>query len=191
MESTWRVFIAIELPISLKKMLHDQVDAYARSSAYTFRKWTTWQDYHITVQFLGDVEIARIPDIQARMNEAGANCSPFLLRLAGWGTFGRADSPRVLWRDVEGEKELLLGAAEMVGRHLALEGYERELRPYSPHITVARQFQGNEPFVLPSQQNDEKHTTWSADRLVLYRTHMYERPMYEKIHVATMRDTNS
>ncbi|MBD8499418.1 hypothetical protein [Paenibacillus arenosi] len=54
MESTWRVFIAIELPISLKK----------------------------------------------------------------------ADSPRVLWRDVEGEKELLLRAAEVVGRHLALEGYE-------------------------------------------------------------------
>ncbi|TVX86763.1 RNA 2',3'-cyclic phosphodiesterase [Paenibacillus agilis] len=191
MEPTWRVFIAIELPLAWKHMLHNQVDAYARSSAVTFRKWTMWQDYHITVQFLGDIEVERIPDIQARMNEAGANSSPFELRLGGWGTFGRPSLPRVLWRDVHGEKESLLGIAEIVGRHLALEGYERESRPYSPHITVARQFQGNEPFILPFQQNDEEYTNWSVDRLVLYRTHMHERPMYEAIHVAQMRNLNS
>ncbi|MCR8846317.1 RNA 2',3'-cyclic phosphodiesterase [Paenibacillus sp. SC116] len=191
MESAWRVFIAIELPIAWKQMLHNQVDAYARSSTVTFRKWTTWQDYHITVQFLGDVEAERISDIQARMNEAGTNCSPFELRLGGWGIFGRSDLPRVLWRDVEGEKESLLGVADIVARHLALEGYERELRPYSPHITVARQFRGHEPFILPFQHNDEKLTNWSVDRLVLYRTHMHERPMYEAIHVAKMRNVKS
>ncbi|WMT42096.1 2'-5' RNA ligase family protein [Paenibacillus sp. D2_2] len=48
----WRLFIAIPIPSAVKQVIADWCEE--QRDQLSFRKWVHQEDYHITVQFLGD-----------------------------------------------------------------------------------------------------------------------------------------
>ena len=92
---------------------------------------------HLTLKFLGDTEEGLVPEIASAMREASAGVLPFVIRVRGTGAFPGLAAPNVLWVGIEGGEPLGRMAATL-DAYLAALGYDRERRPWSPHITLAR-----------------------------------------------------
>lgn len=151
-----------------------------------FKKWVHPDDLHITLKFIGEVAPSAVPAIETALARIAARSNPFALKLSGAGTFGAPQAPRVLWAGLGGKLQPLKSLQADVESELAELGYEPENRPYSPHITLARQYSGTEPArkdELAGLFRPEGDTPleWTADRLVLYRSHFGRTPMYEPI----------
>ena len=108
-------------------------------------RWTPDSQLHFTLKFLGEIEDDRVTAAKAataaaaRALGAGAgSAGPFRLVLEGFGAFPPRGPARVLWAGCgEGAEELTaLGAA--AEEAFAAEGFPRDERPFSPHLTLAR-----------------------------------------------------
>ncbi|QHW31082.1 RNA 2',3'-cyclic phosphodiesterase [Paenibacillus rhizovicinus] len=180
-----RLFVAVPLPDRLKSAL----GAWSRElrASSPFRKWTEEADLHVTLQFLGDTEPNRLPALQAALAAAIGRIEPFRLVLQGMGTFGRPEQPRVLWAGIGGELDALRGLQRTIVEATAPLGFQAEERPYSPHLTIARSSTGTASFSLPQLLRTDAPPAWQVNEIVLYRTHMHQRPMYETIARFPMR----
>lgn len=93
---------------------------------------------HLTLKFLGEVDEDRIPAIQTLMSETAVASPAFALTFKGTGVFPpQARTPRVLWIGTE-EQPAILGLAERLAAALERVGFEREERPFRPHLTLGR-----------------------------------------------------
>lgn len=128
-----RLFTAIELPPDMLLRL-DRLICAVRPDAMI--NWSPLDNLHITTKFIGEFAPARIEELSealARLTDRTA----FEVEIAELGWFPNARSPRVFWAGVQGGDSLplLARATEDVLQPL---GIERETRPYSPHLTIAR-----------------------------------------------------
>lgn len=187
-----RLFVAIPVPEQAANKLKSWVNE--RREELPFRKWTHPLDYHITLQFLGDVSMKKVDEIRTVLSATSA-CS-LQLSLNGIGTFGLPKAPRVLWAAVTGELEYLSVLQRAVTGAMSSLGFEAELRPYSPHITLARGFAGGKDTTVSNGTDSTEAadwigsgevsealigSDWVVDSFVLMRTHMHASPMYEVI----------
>ncbi|WP_427052763.1 RNA 2',3'-cyclic phosphodiesterase [Paenibacillus sp. TC-CSREp1] len=180
-----RLFIAVRLPEDIQQFLQMQVQPIRNK--LDFRKWTDHRDYHITLQFLGDTLMSDVGHLRAALRNVAAEFSRFDLQLDTWGTFGLEHSPKVLWRGVSGEVERLHLLQATIVQATKELGFEAELRPYRPHVTVARKYVGH----LPGMDNigvtnlvtePVSHgNSWTVDGFVLYVTRLAQSPMYETL----------
>lgn len=181
-----RLFIAVPLPAVLQNKAAEAMDRLRQVQSY--KKWVHPEDLHLTLTFIGDVPPASIPAIETELEKIAARSNPFPLRLHGAGTFGLPHSPRVLWAGLDGGMEQLRRLQADVEGQMAALGYPPEKRPYSPHITLARQYAGDAPALEEApaalfrpDDADGSALAWIADRIVLYRSHLGRTPMYEPV----------
>ncbi|STO13405.1 2'-5' RNA ligase [[Flavobacterium] thermophilum] len=172
-------FIAVPLTADAKQAIaRFSGDA---ASSLPFRTWVHEQDYHITLAFLGDVPPERMAPLCEAMNAVAARCAPFSLELAGLGTFGERTAPRIFWQGVKAETALNELRREVYEACLAL-GFSLDRRPFAPHITIARKWQGEAPFQPEALHSlPAASAAFSVPEIVLYRTNMEKTPKYETI----------
>lgn len=192
-----RLFIGVPLPEKLKAALEQWRQQSEPLPA--FKKWTHREDYHITIQFLGDVDPARVPAIAKQLQHVSSQFKPFELGFGGFGVFGDTTSPRVLWAGVIDYNHMLARLHEKVTDAMEEFGFVKESRPYRPHITIARKYAGNQPFridslptFLPETASSEhagSEAAWTVREFVLFSTHLHDRPMYEILETFGMEDS--
>jgi len=175
----WRLFIAIPIPSAVKQVIADWCEE--QRDQLSFQRWVHREDYHITVQFLGDTSQERLSEIRLAAMRAVSSIRPIQLEAKGCGTFGRADQPRVLWAGVGGEVELLKQLQNNVTEENRKLDYIPEDRPYRPHITMARKYREGSKLETDISMANPQFGSWIADALVIYRTKMHHQPMYEKV----------
>ncbi len=130
-----RLFVAVNLPEDTRRS--------ARAATRTLResrlpvKWVDEDALHVTLKFLGQVEKGRADAIGQALTEAVRTAKPFHVGLGGLGAFPDSERPRVFWLGVERHPALELLAND-VERALAPLGYESELKPFQPHVTLGR-----------------------------------------------------
>ena len=113
-------------------------------------------DIHLTLRFLGPLDPERVQAAGAAADALrGAPCT---LRLDQAGGFPRA---RVLWCAPTRLPPALRDLAAGLEAALAARGFAPEPRPWRPHLTLARRFEG--PPVLPWDLPVE----WEVRELVL------------------------
>ncbi len=100
--------------------------------------WVAPDNLHVTLKFLGGVEPGRLADTEVALARAASAAPPFDLTLGGVGAFPTSSRPRVVWAGVAGGRDALGTLAGRVDSALADLGFERETRPYSPHVTLGR-----------------------------------------------------
>jgi 2'-5' RNA ligase len=94
---------------------------------------------HITLLFLGEVDMREIPDVCREVEQATAECRPFAMTLAGAGAFPSPRHPRILIVHVtEGGEQIIELHDKIERRLLDLGSYRREDRPFKPHLTIGR-----------------------------------------------------
>jgi len=92
----------------------------------------------VTVKFLGNVADDRVASVCEAVGTAVLGCEPFDLSVGGCGCFPSRGAVRVVWAGVEESTGTLRRCAEMVETALECEGFPREQRAYSPHLTLGR-----------------------------------------------------
>ncbi|MEK3673811.1 RNA 2',3'-cyclic phosphodiesterase [Paenibacillus sp. FSL R10-2771] len=192
-----RLFIAIPLPEALRYYLKNE--SARVSSGLKFARWTHFEDFHITLQFLGDTPKEDIPALFAALRKVSLSSKGFQLKLGEWGTFGLPDSPRVLWTGVSGELEPLRELQKKVVSATIPLGFTAETRTYNPHLTVARKYREEQPFTLERLENLRvkgrpagnllPDLGWTVDAFVVYATRMHAIPMYEMTEKFTFFST--
>ena len=182
---TWRLFIAVPLPSELKAEI-DRLCGPLRTKC-PFRAWVHPDDLHLTLMFIGETAPAAVPRIEERLNAIAARAYPFELVAGNIGFFGAPQSPRVLWVGVSGNVKTLRALQADVAQEMAGIGFQPEARPFSPQITLARRYAGTGRFqperlqdVIPADGSGPS-LKWTADRIVLYRSHLGRTPSYEPL----------
>lgn len=127
-----RLFVALTPP---QAVLDEIGAAIARVRDLAPRlRWTTTQQWHLTLAFLGEVEPDALPELTGRLARAAQRHEPMPLVFTGAGRF----DGRVLWLGVAGGREPLSALAASVTAAARRSGIEIEDRRYRPHLTLAR-----------------------------------------------------
>ena len=162
-----RLFVAIEIPADIRERIADYVSPVRPRLANT--RWVPPEGSHITLKFLGNIADERRHAIEGALQKVHA--SRFRLSLQDVGMFPNARSPRVLWVGIDSGPELAALAQE-VDAALARLGFERENRPFTPHVTLARFKEGgkkqNVASALPESQ--PSFGTMTAPEFHLYES---------------------
>jgi 2'-5' RNA ligase len=124
-----RAFVAVSLPDAVL----DAVAARAASVAIPGRP-TTRDQWHVTLQFLGDR--ADLDAVAAALTGLEVEGGP--ARLGGAGAFPRPARASVLWLGFVDGGPVLQRLADAVMQRTDPLGHERETRPFQPHVTLAR-----------------------------------------------------
>jgi 2'-5' RNA ligase len=94
-------------------------------------------DLHVTLAYLGRLDLASAPALLALAAAAGARHAPFPLRTGGLGGFPRLASARVLWLGFAPQPALDALVADLWAA-LAAAGVGFDGKPFQPHLTLAR-----------------------------------------------------
>jgi len=131
-----RTFIAIDLDDSLKRAL-ETLAGELRPFGGSVR-WVGAAGMHLTLKFLGEIAEPDAARVSSVLEEVAPRHRIFALVLEGTGAFppGRRD-PRVLWVGVAPGPPLL-ALQEDIEREMEKLGFEREKRPFHPHLTLGR-----------------------------------------------------
>ena len=127
--------MAVNLPAEERRALWEAVAPLRASGAPV--RWAAEPNLHITLRFLGEVADDQAAPIGEALAVAVRGAKAFDLGLGGVGAFPDFAAPRVLWIGVERHPALELLANDVEGA-LRPFGFEPELRPFQPHLTVGR-----------------------------------------------------
>lgn len=173
-----RLFFAVELPQRVRSILGrlrpGEVDSDYR--------WVDPALMHITLAFLGEQPEARLPDLQRIGAEAASASRRASLRLGQAGSFGSRRTPRVLWVDLSGDVEALLGLQENVQAGLRAGGFPTEDREFRAHITLARRRDTASGGAPPGWPPEVEHAGFEVERLTLMQSRLSPRgPTYTPV----------
>lgn len=124
-----RLFIGLELPAAIREELA-RVEPHLKGV-----RWLEPEQMHLTMCFLGEVDAER--EERLRDELAGVEVPAFFLTVIGIGTFG-GERPRTIWAGVGKGHPHLFALQRRIADAVLRAGGELELRPFHPHITVAR-----------------------------------------------------
>lgn len=131
-----RAFIAAGIPEELKTEIVRISSSLAGKIAGI--KWTHRDNLHLTLKFLGDVEEAIVPDIQAILDQAVPEHLPIAYQLDGLGVFPNLRRPLILWLGLLRGGGKLSGLAVDLDKKLSGLGFIPEKRKFTPHLTLGR-----------------------------------------------------
>ena len=136
MPETFRAFIAIDLPGSIRSSLGDSQEIL---KSFGFQvKWVRPQNIHLTLKFLGDIDSDHIEKIIAAMTLTAKDFTGVTLSAKEIGVFPNIRRPRVIWAGLDGQLEILQDLQQLLDGHLADLGYPRETRAFKGHLTLGR-----------------------------------------------------
>jgi len=131
-----RTFIAIELPIQLKEKLSQLQEGLKASNGDV--KWVEPKNIHLTLKFLGELELEKIKKVEALLEEIAKTHTSYSTTLSEVGTFPRSGLPRVIWVGVSKGESETKKIAEDIEAKAAKIGINKEKRLFSSHITIGR-----------------------------------------------------
>jgi 2'-5' RNA ligase len=136
-EQSIRSFIAVELPEEVRKGLK-RIQTELALEKYSFVKSVSPEGIHLTLKFLGNVSPTKIKDIVSVMEQSSQGVAPFSLQITEVGAFPNMRRPRVVWVGIKGELDKLIGWQKRLDDGLVPLRFEKETRPFTPHLTLAR-----------------------------------------------------
>lgn len=101
-------------------------------------RWTSPDQLHITVNFLGDIDDRELPSVCENIRQVCQDIEPFCISLKGLGTFPKGKPPRVVWAAVDQGAEVLAKMYSELDSVFASLGIPQEGKAYRPHVTLGR-----------------------------------------------------
>lgn len=185
MSENYRLFIAIELPSSLRLPVQSTLKALQQAVPANTVKWVQPDNMHLTLKFLGDVPTHQISAIENSLQTAAMSHLPFEIEVVGVGCFPNSSRPNVIWIGINSAENHLTRLRDSVEQQIAPLGYPTEGREFSPHLTLGRLKRDlAKPIVTKIGQavqgiNVGKLGEWPCDSVRLMRSELRpEGPIY-------------
>lgn len=181
-----RLFVAVKVPPirPLKELLGELQACPGRV------KWVEEENFHVTLKFLGEVPEALVGTLERGLKEAVEGVSPSPVILKGVGAFPSLRRPRVIWVGMD-SADVLRELHRRVEDSTRKLGFEREKKPFHPHLTLGRvkKIEGDAScFEEVSSRWDEKVLgEVFVDRVHLIESTLTPRgPLYTAIRTYTL-----
>ena len=129
-----RLFIAVDLPIELKKIL---MSLQSKLKEYVYGNFVSEENAHITMKFLGEVDDSKVDKIKSLCKEASSEFKSFKANLQRLGVFPNENYIRVIWVGIYDGKDTLEEIYKKIDAKLAPLGF-KDKHGFSGHITLAR-----------------------------------------------------
>jgi 2'-5' RNA ligase len=134
-----RCFLAIELTEATIVMLESAGSTIrALDPAWVGEKWVSPGVMHVTLKFLGELDVNRVERIVSALTSATASHPPFSLRLASVRAVPRPERASMLWAVLEDPTGGCRDLAKIADNVAVGVGLEPDSRPFAPHITIVR-----------------------------------------------------
>ncbi|MBS0358331.1 MAG: RNA 2',3'-cyclic phosphodiesterase [Proteobacteria bacterium] len=134
---TLRCFIAIPIEENAKKQIQKILNTLHSRIENPHIRWTPPENIHLTLRFLGSTHPQLISIIQEKLEETLQTFSRFTLNLNHIQLFPTHGIPKVITLGAQPNSEIKELAATIENMATQL-GFESEIRPFTPHITLAR-----------------------------------------------------
>ena len=150
MQKKHRIFIAINLPIEVKKQILKYEEKWSALPA----RWAIEDNLHITLSFLGYLTDTEIGEASIAVKKAVENYNSFEISLNKicYGPLrqftassslraapqGKLEMPRMVWLMGEKSKELSSLRRDIENALASSIGFKPEIRSFSPHITLSK-----------------------------------------------------
>jgi 2'-5' RNA ligase len=165
-----RVFTALPLPAPQLEKVAALAGRLAR--LYPKLRVVRPEGMHVTMIFLGELSQAQTEAVRQAMRDPALAVGPLAVSMGGLGQFPPRGVPRVLYCPIR------RGAEAVAALHAALrealrpvDGLRLEERPFTPHITLARNNARGLAVSLEQLAADfDFEDTFSLERLVLYES---------------------
>lgn len=131
-----RAFIAVEVSADVRSRARKLIQQLTQIAPEV--KWVDPRNLHLTLSFLGDVEMPEVPKLCQVIRDAVAELPPFDVQVVGAGAFPSLQRPRTIWLGIGAGSEELQILQRCVQAGLDTLGYRGESRQYRPHLTIAR-----------------------------------------------------
>jgi len=134
-----RLFVGVRISVAAANTLAGCAETLARRArdAGVELRWIAPANYHVTLVFLGWTGVDAISPVCDALAAVTATEGRFTFRTSRLGAFPSLDKASVLWAGIE-DGAPLGRLAQSIGEALAALGFERDVRPYHPHVTIAR-----------------------------------------------------
>lgn len=188
-----RAFIALDIPSHIQEEIEKQTSRLRKTMGEDSVRWVPPNNMHLTLKFLGNIPTSHVDFLKAMMTQASALVHPFEIHVIRFGSFPNSKRPHVLWAGIHAAAELLSLQKKIEDGATRL-GYEKEVRSFSPHLTIGRVRQG-----LPEQDlrkisnalfeiQHGKIGTTRVDSIHLYQSDLNsEGSIYTKLFSTTLR----
>jgi len=212
MEKRHRVFIAINFPADVKRALEKHqksiqeefADLGTEGQFREVMKWTSKDNLHITLEFLGFLTDEEIVEACKITGEVAKKCSVFSVNLGKIcyaarrqakptsAEVGLACLPKMIWAVGERSDELAdLKNSLQEELHEAIN-YKSENRGFTPHITLGRvkewQFKQIDPDERP-EVNQEINLTFTVESVEVMESQLKRaRPVYTVLKSCQLKD---
>jgi len=146
-----RVFLAINLPHTIRYELEAILEEAKKYNDYPSLKWVKPKSLHLTLHFLSDQDEISINKIIEIASKTAPEFKPTHVRVGEWGGFPNLDNPRIVYISLQ-DSDTLINLQKSLGDKLKKAGFEIDTRPWQTHVTVARNKNTREPMniKLPS-----------------------------------------
>ncbi|MFH1868524.1 MAG: RNA 2',3'-cyclic phosphodiesterase [Candidatus Omnitrophota bacterium] len=176
-----RTFIAIALTEEAHEELSSLQDSLRKSGADI--KWVKPDHIHLTLKFLGEIDEEQAAEIKASIDETVKNQKPFDIHLAKIGAFPRIAFPKIVWVGIDEGSQGCMALAKSVEEAMQRLGFEKEKRPFSPHLTLGRVRSLKNNSQLTSAVEKEKdfssQTKVSINKITLFQSTLTPKgPIY-------------
>lgn len=159
-----RLFLAVPLPERLKAELGAlQADLRHRG---VHAAWTDPASMHLTLVFLGEQDPSQVPRIGALLDSLASRYTAFPLDTVSLGAFPRPTQARILWLGLATEPRLDALVLDL-RQELSSLGLAFDLKPFTPHLTLARFRQSTE---LGEIGGAMVPRSFQAEQVVLYES---------------------
>jgi len=161
-----RLFIAIKLPDEVVAQVTDLMGNLKKGFGFTSCRpaWSDPETLHLTLRFLGPTRRQDIDRIKAELAKLAKGHDRPNLRIMGLDVFPDWRRPKVLWVGVKDKSEALARLQAEIESQCAAWGLEPEVKPFRPHLTLAR-FKGQKG-VGAAREIVAGHKGFRSDRFV-------------------------
>jgi 2'-5' RNA ligase len=187
-----RTFVALELPPEFTLPLRRTL--VLLREAYPHFRWTKEADHHITLAFLGELDEKGVSLLKDAVQGDIQNTESFSIGAGGIITLPSGGSAKVIALGIETGKTAIINLAASFEKKLAALGEKEaysfrkpEIRPYTPHITLARK--GKTAMVLsPEDKNRSIGAQGMILRVTVFKSDLYrEGPRYTPLAVFPLK----
>lgn len=134
-----RLFFALTFSEETKKQITPYRDWVAKEAEKG--KFTRDANYHLTLEFLGETEPEKVPELKAIVQQL--NRPPKVLRVNRIDSFQKRNK-KIIWLGIEEDPRVYQLQRQLVAL-LNEAGFVTETRPYNPHITLGRRIVLHKP----------------------------------------------
>jgi 2'-5' RNA ligase len=160
-----RAFIALPLPETVKDALFEASGILSKTID---ARWVKPDAMHLTIKFLGNIDEKNQGAISERLDELSSLQLPFDMRLNSLGAFPSMRKARVIWAGIDTDIAGLRKLAASIDDLSANYGIEKESRPFTSHITLARL---REPSMINLNVR-MRDITFIIDKMHLYKSEL-------------------